>query len=145
MLFRSLLLSGTKFSGALPGSIGNLKMLSTIVLSGCNFSGSIPNSMGNLTQLVYLDMSSNKFTGPIPSFSMAKNLTEINLSHNDLTGKIHSLIWKDLLKLVSLDFGYNSLEGNIPDSLFSLHHCKYYNFPTTNFLVGLNLMFLLTY
>ncbi|KAK4582391.1 hypothetical protein RGQ29_025532 [Quercus rubra] len=117
---RSLLLSGTKFSGALPGSIGNLKMLSTIVLSGCNFSGSIPNSMANLTQLVYLDMSFNNFTRPIPSFSMAKNLTEINLSHNDLTGKIHSLIWKDLLKLVSLDLGYNSLEGNIPDSLFSL-------------------------
>ncbi|KAK4582394.1 hypothetical protein RGQ29_025535 [Quercus rubra] len=117
---RSLLLSGTKFSGALPGSIGNLKMLSTIVLSGCNFSGSIPNSMANLTQLVYLDMSFNNFTRSIPSFSMAKNLTEINLSHNDLTGKIHSLIWKDLLKLVSLDLCYNSLEGNIPDSLFSL-------------------------
>ncbi|KAL4613946.1 hypothetical protein ACB092_07G019400 [Castanea dentata] len=117
---QSLLLSGTIFSGALPDSIGNLAMLSRIDLSRCNFNGSIPNSMGNLTQLVYLDMSVNNFTGPIPSFSMAKNLTEINLLHNDLTGKIHSLIWKDLLKLVTLDLGYNSLEGTIPDSLFSL-------------------------
>ncbi|KAL4613947.1 hypothetical protein ACB092_07G019500 [Castanea dentata] len=117
---QSLLLSGTIFSGALPDSIGNLAMLSRIDLSRCNFNGSIPNSMGNLTQLVYLDMSANNFTGLIPSFSMAKNLTEINLFHNDLTGKIHSLIWKDLLKLVTLDLGYNSLEGTIPDSLFSL-------------------------
>ena len=115
---RSLLLSGTKFSGALPDSIGNLAMLSRIDISSCNFKGSIPNSMGNLTQLVYLDMSFNNFTGPIPSFSMAKNLTDINLSHNDLTGKIHSLNWKDLLKLINLDLSNNSLEGNIPYSLF---------------------------
>ncbi|XP_050243998.1 receptor-like protein 33 isoform X5 [Quercus robur] len=117
---RSLLLSGTKFSGALPDSIGNLAMLSRIDLSGCNFSGSIPKSMGNLTQLVYLDMSSNSFTGLIPSFSMAKKLTQIYLSHNDLTGKIDSLNWKDLLNLVILDLGNNSLKGNIPASLFSL-------------------------
>uniref|UniRef100_A0A7N2M7E2 Leucine-rich repeat-containing N-terminal plant-type domain-containing protein n=1 Tax=Quercus lobata TaxID=97700 RepID=A0A7N2M7E2_QUELO len=117
---RSLLLSGTKFSGALPDSIGNLAMLSRIDLSGCNFSGSIPNSMGNLTQLVYLDMSSNSLTGLIPSFSMAKKLTQIYLSHNDLTGKIDSLNWKDLLNLVILDLGNNSLKGNIPASLFSL-------------------------
>nr|POF00853.1 receptor-like protein 12 [Quercus suber] len=104
----------------LQDSIGNLKMLSRIDLSSCSFHGSIPTSMANLVQLVYLDMSFNNFTGPIPSFSMAKNLTEINLSRNHLTGKIDSLIWKDLLKLVNLDLGNNSLEGNIPDSLFSL-------------------------
>ncbi|XP_075639325.1 uncharacterized protein LOC142611159 [Castanea sativa] len=117
---RSLLLVFTNFSGTLPNSISNLTMLSRIDLFGCNFSGSIPSSMENLTQLVYLDMSSNNFTGPIPSFSMAKNLTEIYLSHNHLTGKIHFLNWKDLLNLVNLDLGYNSLEGNIPVSLLSL-------------------------
>ncbi|KAM4078955.1 hypothetical protein ACB094_09G079200 [Castanea mollissima] len=99
---QSLLLSGTKFSGALPDSIGNLVI------------GSIPNSMGNLARLVYLDMSFNNFTGPLPSFSKAKKLTEINLSHNDLSGTIDSLNWKDLLNLVNLDLGYNSLGGNIP-------------------------------
>ena len=63
---RSLLLSGTNFSGALPDSIGNLKRLSKIDLSKCNFNGSIPNSMENLTQLIYLDMSYNEFNGQIP-------------------------------------------------------------------------------
>uniref|UniRef100_A0A2N9I169 Leucine-rich repeat-containing N-terminal plant-type domain-containing protein n=1 Tax=Fagus sylvatica TaxID=28930 RepID=A0A2N9I169_FAGSY len=117
---RSLLLSGTKFSGALPDSIGNLKMLSKIDLSICNFSGSIPSSVANLTQLVYLDMSTNYFTGPVPSFSKAKNLTQIKLSYNDLTGMIYSLNWKDLLNLVNLDLRSNSLVGSIPVSLFSL-------------------------
>ena len=116
---RSLLLSGTKFSGALPGSIGNLKMLSTIDLSGCNFSGSIPKSMAKLTQLIYLDMSLNEFNGQIPSFSMAKNLTEINLSRNNLEGSINSTQWEELIKLVNLDLGNNSIEGSIPMSLFS--------------------------
>ncbi|XP_030924925.1 receptor-like protein 7 [Quercus lobata] len=121
---QSLQLSGSKFSGTLPDSIGNLKRLSEIYLTGCNFNGSIPNSLSNLTplvyldmssnyftgsipnslsnltQLVYLDMSSNYFTGSIPSFSMAKNLIMINLSYNHLTGQI--------------------TEGSIPASLFSL-------------------------
>ncbi|KAK7861032.1 receptor-like protein cf-9 like protein [Quercus suber] len=116
---RSLLLSGTIFSGALPDSIGNLKRLSKIDLSTCNFNGSIPNSMANLTQLIYLDMSYNKFNGQIPSFSMAKNLTEINLSFNDLGGGINSTRWEELINLVNLDLGYNSIEGSIPMSLFS--------------------------
>ncbi|KAL4606288.1 hypothetical protein ACB092_09G091800 [Castanea dentata] len=116
---QTLDLSGTNFSGALPDSIGNLKRLSKIDLSTCNFNGSIPNSMANLTQLIYLDMSYNKFNGQIPSFSMAKNLTEINLSFNDLGGGINSTRWEELINLVNLDLGYNSIEGSIPMSLFT--------------------------
>ncbi|KAK4582392.1 hypothetical protein RGQ29_025533 [Quercus rubra] len=106
--------------GALPDTIDNLSMLSRLDLSNCNFSGSIPNSMANLVQLVYLDMSFNSFTGPIPSFSMAKNLTQINLFHNKLTGQITSTHWNDLPNLVNLHLSFNSLEGSVPVSLFSL-------------------------
>ncbi|KAF5471510.1 hypothetical protein F2P56_008298 [Juglans regia] len=116
---RILVLSHTNFSGKLPHSIGNLTMLSRMDFSNCNFSGSIPTTMANLTQLLYLDMSSNNFTGPIPSFSKAKNLTQIILSHNDLTGQITSTHWQELKNLVNLDLSYNSLNGSIPASLFS--------------------------
>ena len=117
---RSLVLSRTNFSGTLPDSIGNLKMLSRIDLSNCSFLGSIPSSMANLVQLFYLDMSSNSFTGPIPSLSMAKKLTQINISHNNLTGQINFTHWKDLTNVVNLDLRFNSLNGSIPVSLFSL-------------------------
>ena len=106
--------------GALPDAIDNLTMLSRLDLSNGNFSGSIPNSMANLVQMVYLDMSFNSFTGPIPSFSMAKNLTQINLFHNKLTGQITSTHWNDLPNLVNLHLSFNSLEGSVPVSLFSL-------------------------
>ncbi|KAI7997069.1 Receptor-like protein 6 [Camellia lanceoleosa] len=56
-------LSNTNFSGTLPDSVGNLKMLSRMELPGCNFNRLIPNTMANLTQLVYLDLSSKSFTG----------------------------------------------------------------------------------
>ena len=117
---QSLLLHETKFSGTLPDSIGNLKMLSRIDLSFCNFNGSIPSSIANLTQLVYLDISSNNFTGPVPSFNMEKNMTKINLSFNNLTGPITFTHWEDLQNLVDLKLCFNSLEGDIPTSLFSL-------------------------
>ncbi|XP_048439393.1 receptor-like protein 6 [Pyrus x bretschneideri] len=85
---QSLVLSGVNFSGLLPNSIGNLKMLSNIDISRCNFTGSIPRSIKDLHQLVYFDLSLNKFNGSVPSFSMAKNLTLINLSNNQLTGSV---------------------------------------------------------
>ncbi|XP_062171107.1 receptor-like protein 6 [Alnus glutinosa] len=124
-MLQTLDLSGNDLRGSLPYSIGNLKMLSTIDLSNCNFSGSIPDSLASLTQLVYLDMSSNMFSGSIPVFSMAKNLTNLNLSSNNLTGQITSTQWEELLKLEYLRLYKNSLNGNIPVSLFSLPSLQY--------------------
>jgi Leucine-rich repeat (LRR) protein len=115
-----LLLRFTVFSGALPHSIGNLKMLSVIDLHYCYFNGSIPKSMASLPQLLYLDMSYNNLVGSIPSFSMNKKLTTINLYGNNLTGQLTSTQWEELLDLQVLDLRYNSLEGSIPTSLFSL-------------------------
>ncbi|RVW13666.1 Receptor-like protein 12 [Vitis vinifera] len=116
----TLVLSDTKFLGKVPYSIGNLKRLTRIELAGCDFSGPIPNSMADLTQLVYLDLSNNKFSGSIPPFSLSKNLTRINLSHNYLTGPISSSHWDGLVNLVTLDLRHNSLNGSLPMLLFSL-------------------------
>ncbi|XP_068318931.1 receptor-like protein 6 [Pyrus communis] len=118
---RSLVLHGANFSGQmLPNSIGNLKLLSKIDIGTCNFTGSIPRSMEDLTQLVYLDLSANNFNGSVPSFSMAKNLTLLDLSYNQLTGQINSSRWENLTSLVNLDLRHNLLNGTIPPSVFSL-------------------------
>ncbi|XP_068341727.1 receptor-like protein 7 [Pyrus communis] len=118
---RSLVLNGANFSGQLlPNSIGNLKFLSRIDIANCSFTGSIPRSVEDLTQLVYLDYSANKFNGSVPSFSMAKNLTLIDLSDNQLKGQINSLQWENLINLVNLNLRHNLLDGTIPSSLFSL-------------------------
>ncbi|KAL7169593.1 hypothetical protein ACSBR2_034598 [Camellia fascicularis] len=116
----TLVLSNTNFSGTLPDSVGNLKMLCRMELPGCNFKGLILNTMANLTQLVYLDLSSNSFTGTIPSFRMSKNITYIDLSHNALTGHVPSTHFQGLSNLLNIDLAHNSFNGRIPLSLFSL-------------------------
>ncbi|GKV22026.1 hypothetical protein SLEP1_g31928 [Rubroshorea leprosula] len=116
----TLLLNGTHFGGTLPKSIGNLGRLSRIDLAGCHFNGTIPEAMANLTQLVLLDFSSNNFSGPIPSFSLAKNLTHLNLAHNQLTGSILSIEWSSLSKLVIIDLRDNALNGTLPATLFGI-------------------------
>ncbi|TQD83234.1 hypothetical protein C1H46_031197 [Malus baccata] len=129
---RSLVLSGANFSGLLPNSIGNLKMLSKIYISWCNFTGSIPSSIEDLHQLVYFDLAGNKFNGSIPSFSMAKNLTLIDISHNLLDGTIPSSLFS-LPMLQDLDLSNNLLDGTIPSSLFSLPMLQYLDLSYNSF------------
>ncbi|KAK3227357.1 hypothetical protein Dsin_007219 [Dipteronia sinensis] len=117
---RTLMLFDTNFSGTLPESIGNVKKLSRIELRSCNFSGSIPTSMSKLTELVYLDLSNNNFSGQIPSFQMSKNLTNLDLSYNVLSGGISITEWKGLQNLVYVDLRFNSFNGIIPPPLFEL-------------------------
>ncbi|KAK4268560.1 hypothetical protein QN277_025202 [Acacia crassicarpa] len=117
---KTLILSLTSFSGALPGSISNLRQLSRLEISKCQFNGTLPDSMSNLTELTYLDLSFNNFTGTIPSFGKAKKLTHIDLSHNKLNGEVTSAHFKGLEKLVSIDLQNNFLNGSIPLSLFWL-------------------------
>ncbi|PRQ57761.1 putative leucine-rich repeat-containing, plant-type, leucine-rich repeat domain, L [Rosa chinensis] len=123
----------TKFSGLLPNSIGNLKMLSTIYIRDCYFTGPMPKSMTNLTRLVSLSMSGNKLEGSIPSFSGANNVGYIDLSYNGLTGTINSTHWGNLTKLSSLDLSSNKLDGNIPASLFSLPLLDYLHLSSNQF------------
>ncbi|KAM5560524.1 hypothetical protein ABKV19_021608 [Rosa sericea] len=121
-------LGWTNFSGALPNSIGNLKMLARFDIRDCNFTGSIPKSMTNLTQLVSLSMSGNNFEGSIPSFSGAKNLEYIDLAYNGLTGNINCINWGNLTNLFFLNLAGNMLDGNIPSCLFSLPSLSVNNF-----------------
>ncbi|GFY83798.1 hypothetical protein Acr_03g0005720 [Actinidia rufa] len=117
---QKLVLSGTNFSSRLPDSMGNLTKLSRMEIAGCNFSGMIPSSMANLTQLAYVDMRSNVFTGPIPSFQMSKNLSYIDLSHNNLAGGIGcpGVINNTWPKLQIIDLALNNFSGDLPPNCF---------------------------
>ncbi|GAV73583.1 LRR_1 domain-containing protein/LRR_4 domain-containing protein/LRR_8 domain-containing protein [Cephalotus follicularis] len=116
----TLLLSFTNFQGELPVTVSNLGWLSRIELVQCNFNGSIPNTLSKLMQLVHLDFSYNSFAGPVPSFSLSRNLTQLNLAHNLLNGSIDSSDWVMLSNLLNIDLRHNSLSGKIPSSLFRI-------------------------
>ncbi|KAM7526512.1 hypothetical protein LguiA_016414 [Lonicera macranthoides] len=130
---QNLVLTTTNFSGALPDSIGNLGNLSKMDLASANFTGQIPKSMGKLTQLAYLDFSSNMFTGAVPSLQMSKNLTHIDLSHNNLSGPFSSIQFEGLVNLAYIDLRFNSFTGTIPSSLFGLPSLKKFQLSNNHF------------
>ncbi|RID49699.1 hypothetical protein BRARA_H00480, partial [Brassica rapa] len=86
----------------------------TIDISGNRFEGGIPESIGLLKELIVLNMSNNAFTGRIPpSLSNITSLQSLDLSQNQLSGKIPPEIAK-LTFLAWMNFSYNRLEGPIP-------------------------------
>ncbi|KAG6433753.1 hypothetical protein SASPL_105369 [Salvia splendens] len=120
-----LMLSYTKFSGNLPESIGNVRKLSNLDVRSNSFSGPIPSTIKSLKLLVYLDLSQNQFSGNVSSFAFLKNLNVLNLGSNRLTGEIgDDSLWKGLDNLEFLDLSENSLQGELPTSLFALPQLK---------------------
>ncbi|WVZ04758.1 hypothetical protein V8G54_018104 [Vigna mungo] len=91
---QKLIVSHTRFSGALPASIGNLRQLSILDLSNCHFNGTLPSSMSGLKKLTSLLLSLNNFIGQIPSLNMSRNLTHLDLSSNHIRGSIPIWIWQ---------------------------------------------------
>ncbi|XP_023638885.1 receptor like protein 42-like [Capsella rubella] len=88
----------------------------TIDISGNRFDGEVPESIGLLKELIVLNMSNNAFIGRIPpSLSNLTNLESLDLSQNNLSGKIPPELGK-LTFLERVNFSYNRLEGPIPQA-----------------------------
>ncbi|OIW15963.1 hypothetical protein TanjilG_04498 [Lupinus angustifolius] len=127
-------------SSKLPLSWTKLNKLKVFYMYGCNLVGEIPENIGEMAALEKLDISQNSLTGHIPSglFMLknlsilylfqnilsgeipgvveAFNLTIVDLTNNDLTGKIPDDFGK-LQKLTGLSLSLNKLSGEIPESL----------------------------
>ncbi|XP_057789291.1 putative receptor like protein 25 [Salvia miltiorrhiza] len=105
--FTTIDLSSNRFSGSIPDSIGNLKILKYLNLSHNNLIGNIPSSLANMSELESLDLSVNKLDGEIPSeLTRLTFLSTLNLSMNNLVGKIPQ-------STQFSTFENNSYEGNV--------------------------------
>ncbi|KAF2318896.1 hypothetical protein GH714_011507 [Hevea brasiliensis] len=86
-LLTSIDLSGNKFTGEIPQSIGKLKSLKLLNLSHNQLTGNIQPSLGNLSNLESLDLSSNLLVGRIPMQLTYLTFLEVfRISHNQLEG-----------------------------------------------------------
>ncbi|KAM3296800.1 hypothetical protein ACQJBY_038910 [Aegilops geniculata] len=118
-------LSGNNLVGMIPSSMKNLCNLERLLSSANNINGSItelfhqlPNCSWNKLQELFLPI--NNLTGSLPttivkSFS---NLSQLDLSHNKLTGHVPQWIG-ELTKLTTLVLGYNKLDGVIDEGHLS--------------------------
>ncbi|KAF8044258.1 hypothetical protein BT93_A2293 [Corymbia citriodora subsp. variegata] len=107
-------ISWNSLNGTIPLSIGNMANLTTLVISNNYLSGEIPWFWSNLSLLYILDMSNNSLSGPIPrEVGFLSSLRLFILSNNNLSGKLPSSL-RNCSSLHSLDLGENNFSGNIP-------------------------------
>ncbi|XP_031266265.1 receptor-like protein 7 isoform X2 [Pistacia vera] len=142
-----MILAGTRFSGSIPSSLGNLTKITYLYLSGNQFSGKLSTPVGNPSSLQELDLSHNTFSsqdsrslswmakyskltylglsqvnlfGEIPSWLMnLTHLTHLYMSQNELKGPIPYWLM-DLSQLEELSLSSNRLIGNIPSQIRNL-------------------------
>ncbi|KAL9240652.1 hypothetical protein vseg_014846 [Gypsophila vaccaria] len=100
--------SRNKLTGVVPSWITNFRGLQSLKMASNGFSGRIPNLAG-LWQLNTLDFSGNQLFGTLPQ--LPTSLRTLSLSHNVLSGSIHSL-WT-LRNLKMLDLSDNRFSGRI--------------------------------
>ncbi|KAJ0985765.1 hypothetical protein J5N97_004121 [Dioscorea zingiberensis] len=148
---KRLSLSSNALSGRVPASLGyNMKELLILDLSRNSLTGSIPSSLGSMVSLLKLDLSSNHLYGMIPlelgklgsltlldirnnnisggltqSLQCMASLQDMLISNNPLGGSIMEFGWQNLRNLVNMDLAYNSLTGEIPESMTSLKRLRY--------------------
>ncbi|XP_040966751.1 receptor-like protein EIX2 [Gossypium hirsutum] len=102
-----LSLRGNKFSGELPSSLHNCKMLKFLDLSDNELSGEIPKWIGqSLSSLVFLSLRRNQFKGKMPrQLCGLKYVQILNLSLNNISGSLPSCFnnFTSMAQKLSLD------------------------------------------
>ncbi|KAJ1276003.1 hypothetical protein BS78_05G180400 [Paspalum vaginatum] len=83
-------LSLNKLSGELPEDLGNLNGLQILNLSWNQFSRNVPSRIGSMKSLESLDLSRNMLSREIPASLSNLTLNYLDLSYNNLIGRIPS-------------------------------------------------------
>nr|POE45962.1 putative leucine-rich repeat receptor-like protein kinase [Quercus suber] len=112
------------FSGLIPDTIGNLKLLRVLSLTNNSFNGPIPASIGSLSQLYWLDLANNQLEGALPvsnatapGLDMLLNAKHFHLENNKLSGNVPPKLFNSSMILIHLLLRSNKLTGRIPNTL----------------------------
>jgi len=115
-------LNDNNLEGTISPKIGNLPNLFFLQLGNDspsgknNFIGSIPSEVGTLTKMLVFTANDNSFSGSLPNLSKLTSLNFLDVSDNDLTGRIDTTNWANMPNLDVADFSSNKFTGSIPDS-----------------------------
>ncbi|MBA0690399.1 hypothetical protein Goari_008074 [Gossypium aridum] len=86
---KSLYLSHNQFSGDIPsGYFSSMRSLKKVWLNENQFTGRIPESLMQLPHLLELHLDGNQFDGTIPPLKTPNVLRSLNLTRNNLQGRI---------------------------------------------------------
>ncbi|KAH0995044.1 hypothetical protein GBA52_018908 [Prunus armeniaca] len=115
-----LLLDGNRFTGTIPVTLGLIKTLEVLRLDTNALAGSVPSDLNNLTNVNELNLAHNYLSGPLPDLSGMNSLNYVDLSNNSFDPSEAPLWFSTLPSLTTLAIEFGSLQGVVPEKLFSL-------------------------
>lgn len=110
---RILNLSDNALAGKLPPDLGNMQNLTVVSLRNNYLSGEIS---GGFRAIRVLDLSSNLLNGSLPRDFGGDSLKYLNISGNKFSGKIPPEFSEKIPENATIDFSFNNLTGEIPNS-----------------------------
>ena len=110
---QGLYLQHNRLQGFIPNGICLLRNLAELFLNHNEFFGPIPTCWGDLSKLQKLYLDSNKLTTIPSSFWSLKDILQINMSSNSLSGHL-PLEVGNLEHVTNIDLSWNLLSGDIP-------------------------------
>lgn len=109
-----LSLENTKLSGAIPAELGNIKLLRNLTITNAALSGAIPATLMDMPVLTHLNLSGNALESLPENFLQNPRMRSINLSRNQLKGKLPQEASFEEEENFSLWLEHNALSGNLP-------------------------------
>lgn len=119
MVLIHLLLDGNQFTGSIPSSLALVQTLEVLRLDRNSFNGTVPTNLNNLTNVNELNLAHNLLSGPFPDLTGMNSLNYVDLSNNSFNQSEAPTWFSTLESLTTLVIEYGSLQGPVPEKLFS--------------------------
>ncbi|KAK6267558.1 hypothetical protein QUC31_011718 [Theobroma cacao] len=128
-------LSTNQLSGGVPEELSMSSSLQILRLSNNNLTGKIVPTIFNSNLLLELYLDGNNFVGKIPDIDSLNVgfpyfLSDIDISNNNLSGKLPRWIWN--MSLISLALSNNHFEGSIPMELCNSDELRFLDLSQNN-------------
>ncbi|XP_021766713.1 probable leucine-rich repeat receptor-like protein kinase At5g49770 isoform X1 [Chenopodium quinoa] len=119
MILIHVLFDGNQLTGPIPSTLGLVQTLEVLRLDRNSLTGEVPSNLNNLTNVVELNLGHNKLTGSLPDLTGMDSLSYVDLSNNSFDDSEAPEWFSTLLSLTTLIIEYGSLQGPVPQKLFS--------------------------
>ncbi|XP_027332467.1 probable leucine-rich repeat receptor-like protein kinase At5g49770 [Abrus precatorius] len=119
-----VLFENNEFEGNIPSTLGLVQSLEVVRLDNNMLSGHVPLNINNLTNVYELYLLNNKLSGPLPNLEGMNQLIYLDMSNNSFDASDFPAWISSLNSLTTLRIEDAGIQGQIPDSLFSLSKLK---------------------
>ncbi|XP_058210914.1 leucine-rich repeat receptor protein kinase HPCA1 [Rhododendron vialii] len=120
MILIHVLFDGNRIRGTIPDTLGLVQTLEVLRLDRNDLTGVVPSNLNNLTNIVELNLGHNNLSGPFPNLTRMDSLNYVDLSNNSFQSSEAPTWFSTLQSLTTLVIEYGSLQGPLPQTLFSL-------------------------